>query len=61
MSTETSEVFPTATLQNSSIDVLIGSGLIRNKSRVLGLESVIRGRADCKTRHRHIGPLGATV
>ncbi len=61
MSTETSEVFPTATLQKSSIDVPIGSSLIRNKGRVLGLESVGRGRAVCKIRHCHIGHFGATV
>ncbi len=61
MSTETSEVFQTATFQNSPIDVSIGSSLIRNHGRVLGLESVGPGRADCKTRHRHIGHFGATV
>lgn len=59
MSTETSEVLQTATLQN--IDVSIRSSLIRNKGRALGLESVGRGRADCKFRHRHIGHFGATV
>jgi len=44
MSTETSEVFQTVTLQNSSIDVSIAFSLIRHKGRVLRLESVGRGR-----------------
>ncbi len=61
MSTETSEVFLTATFPKNSIEVSIGLASFVVKVRVLGLESVGRGRADCKTRHRHIGHFGATV
>ena len=61
MSTETSEVFLTATFPKNSIEVSIGLASFVVKVRVLGLESVGRGRTDFKTRHHHIGRFGAKV